>query len=366
MATYIKRPRKDGTVAILAQITITFDGKRSTESRAFDKLKTAESWAKKREAEIAADIVAGCDPKGAAKAQKVTLGDAIDRYVKESMREIGKTKAQVLNTIRKEYDLADKRCDQITAPDIVKFAQELHDRPGVGSAATVLNYLSHLSAVFTAARPLWGYPLDARAMQDALTVCKSMGFTSKAKKRDRRPSREELDALLSSFQQKWAQRPNSCPMHKVVAFAVFSTRRQEEITRILWADYEPDAKRVLVRDMKHPGDKIGNHTWVDLPDPCCAIIDSMPKTSERIFPFSTDALSAAFTRACKVLDIQDLRFHDLRHEGASRLFEMGYTIPKAATVTGHRSWSSLQRYTHLRQTGDKFEGWKWIKVVTAR
>ena len=116
--------------------------------------------------------------------------------------------------------------------------------------------------------------------------------------------------------------------------------------------------------MKHPGDKAGNDTWVELPDPCCAIINVMPKTSERIFPFTVDAVSAGFTRACKALTIKDLHFHDLRHEGASRLFEMGRTVPQAAAVTGHRSWSSLQRYTHLRQTGDKFAGWKWIDRVT--
>jgi hypothetical protein len=41
-----------------------------------------------------------------------------------------------------------------------------------------------------------------------------------------------------------------------------------------------------------------------------------------------------------------LHFHDLRHEGISRLFEMGRTIPQAASVSGHRSWASLQRYSH--------------------
>ena len=45
--------------------------------------------------------------------------------------------------------------------------------------------------------------------------------------------------------------------------------------------------------------------------------------------------------------------------GLSRLFEMGKTIPQAASVSGHRSWQSLQRYTHLRQTGDKYEHWQW-------
>lgn len=67
-------------------------------------------------------------------------------------------------------------------------------------------------------------------------------------------------------------------------------------------------------------------------------------------------MSAAFTRACKLLGIDDLHLHDMRHEGTSRLFEMGLTIPRVAAVTGHRSRASLQRYTHLRHTGDRFAG----------
>jgi hypothetical protein len=31
-----------------------------------------------------------------------------------------------------------------------------------------------------------------------------------------------------------------------------------------------------------------------------------------------------------------LHFHDLHHEGVSRLFEMGETIPHVAAVSGHR------------------------------
>lgn len=115
--------------------------------------------------------------------------------------------------------------------------------------------------------------------------------------------------------------------------------------------------------MKHPGQKVGNDVWCDIPAEAMAIIKTMPRTHDEIFPFSTDAISASFTRACQFLEIEDLHFHDLRHEGISRLFEMGATIPQAATVSGHRSWQSLQRYSHLRQTGDKWAGWKWLKKV---
>ncbi|PZO74545.1 MAG: hypothetical protein DI629_18440 [Mesorhizobium amorphae] len=84
-----------------------------------------------------------------------------------------------------------------------------------------------------------------------------------------------------------------------------------------------------------------------------------------MFPYSTDAISANFTRATKVLGIENLHFHDLRHEGVSRLFEMGRSVPQAASVSGHRSWSSLQIYAHLRHSGDRFAGWKWLPSVTA-
>jgi integrase len=111
--------------------------------------------------------------------------------------------------------------------------------------------------------------------------------------------------------------------------------------------------------MKHPGDKIGNNVYCELPPEALAIAKSMPRVKPEIFPYSTDAISAAFTRACKILGIEDLRFHDLRHEGISRLFEMGRTIPQVAAVSGHRSWTSLKRYTHIRHSADKYENWKW-------
>ncbi|TDK50432.1 tyrosine-type recombinase/integrase [Antarcticimicrobium luteum] len=364
MATFPPVQRKDGSTGHKAQITRTLpSGKRYTETRSFDKLKTAQAWAKKREAEIDADIAAGREVKKRSE-KGVTLGDAIDQYVKESMREIGKTKAQVLKTIRDEYDIANMACDQIESHHIVAFVKELHKRPGLNSPATALNYLSHLSGVFSTARPLWGYPLNSQAMQDAQKVCGTMGFVSKPEERTRRPTLEELDRLMEHFQQATEADTRTMPMHIITAFAIFSTRRQAEILRIAWGDYEPDHKRVLVRKMKNPGAKRGVDTWVELPDPCCAIIDTMPRKKDRIFPYNSDTVSRRFTEACKFLGIEDLHFHDLRHEGTSRLAEMGRTVPQLAAVTGHKAWKSLERYTHVRQSGDKYQDWKWIEAVT--
>lgn len=200
-------------------------------------------------------------------------------------------------------------------------------------------------------------------MADARKVLRKLGYNMRSRERDRRPTLEELDKLMTHFQGIQAYRPTSINMLKMAAFALFSTRRQEEITRIKWADLDEEGDRVLVRDMKNPGQKIGNNVWCHLPPEAMAILKTMPKVVEEIFPYNAESTSASWTRACKFLGIIDLHFHDLRHEGVSRLFEMDWDIPRVASVSGHRDWNSMRRYTHLRGRGDVYADWKWLDIV---
>ena len=55
-----------------------------------------------------------------------------------------------------------------------------------------------------------------------------------------------------------------------------------------------------------------------------------------------------YQRLCKKLFLK-IRFHDLRHEAISRLFEKGNTIPEIAEVSGHRTISQLFRYAHTKE-----------------
>jgi hypothetical protein len=81
---------------------------------------------------------------------------------------------------------------------------------------------------------------------------------------------------MEHFEAVRRQRPLSLPMNKVLAFAIFSTRRQEEITRIKWDDYDVD--RIWNRAMKDPQKKKGNDILCDLPSEEIAVIESMPRT----------------------------------------------------------------------------------------
>jgi len=85
------------------------------------------------------------------------------------------------------------------------------------------------------------------------------------------------------------------------------------------------------------------------------------RVSAEIFPYNTNSIGTAWSSACKMADVEDLHFHDLRHEGVSRLFEMDWDIPRVSSVSGHRDGNLLLRYTHLRGRGDRYMDWSCLE-----
>jgi hypothetical protein len=96
MGSIIPRKRKDGSTGYHAQVTIKRSGKIvHRETRTFDRRQAASAWLEKRETELA--------KPGAVERQNVPdpkLSAVIDRYIEESIKEIGRTKAQVLRPLR--------------------------------------------------------------------------------------------------------------------------------------------------------------------------------------------------------------------------------------------------------------------------
>ncbi len=359
MGTIVERRRADGTSAYRAQILIKSKGQIvHQESSTFSRRTTAEAWLKRREKELKS-------PGGLEAAQRKvgTVGDIIKDYIREKEGGMGRTKTQVLRSICESHMISDIPTPDLQPKHIVDFARGLHR--GGRSPSTVQNYLSHLSAALSMGRTAWGYDLDRNVVADGVAAARHLDLAGKSNSRDRRPTLLEIDALMTHFADASARDRRTLPMHRIMAYAIFSVRRQDEITRITWEDFDEAQMRQMVRDMKHPGQKKGNDVLCEVTPEALRIMQLQPGRSSAIFPYNSDTISARFTRACKFLEIDDLHFHDLRHEGISRLFEMGRTIPQVAAVSGHRSWQSLQRYSHLRMSGDKFAGWEWWDKLEA-
>jgi integrase len=162
-----------------------------------------------------------------------------------------------------------------------------------------------------------------------------------------------LDRLVRAFE---TNRFQIIPVGRIIRLAVATAMRQDEINRIERADFDPQKKMLLVRDRKDPRRKSRNNQRIPLLDvtgyDACAIIEQQQRCVSgiggRIFPYNGRSVGTAFRRQCRDLKIEDLHFHDLRHEGTSRLFEAGFSIEQVSLVTSHKDWKMLRRYAHLK------------------
>jgi integrase len=133
----------------------------------------------------------------------------------------------------------------------------------------------------------------------------------------------------------------------VVRFAIETGMRMGEILSLEWR-YVDMAQRVATL----PDTKTGDARQVPLSTAALAAIASLPRHFKdgRVFWKWTraDSLENTWRRAVKSAGIEDLRFHDLRHEAVSRLFDLDLYPMEVAAISGHRTLQMLKRYTHQR------------------
>ncbi|QZA80279.1 integrase [Deefgea piscis] len=358
MATITKRTGRDGTLSFRAQVRVKRDGKVIySEVKTFEKEKLAKDWAAKVEASLKAD--GAIDRR---KIARLTVGQLLRRYIDEigETQKFGRTKRYTMeNLINKP--IAKILVSDLTPADIVEHCKLRHVE-GAGPATTSQDVI-YLGSALGVARPLWGLAIDKRPVEDAYPMLHKLKLIGRSDVRDRRITAAELKALLE-YEPKAFQHGRTPPMFEIIQFAIWSCMRQEEIHRLLWMDVDESKRTVMIRQRKDPGKKEINDQIVPLLGDAWTILQRQPKTDARIFPYNSRSTGAAFRRMCKALKIETLTFHDLRHEGISRLFEAGYQIQEVAMVSGHKTWGSLRRYTNLRPEDlhDKHE----LQMIAAR
>ena len=343
MATIRPRRRRDGKLAYQAEVRMKRSGRLvHRESKTFDRRRLATEWAMRLEDRLSKpDAV----PKRKQLAVRGPLHKILLKYRKEvsEIRPMGRSKSAHIKFLEKT-SLANIDVADIKSSDLIEHVR-LRRKSGAGPS-TVNNDLVWLRIILRYARAAWNVSVDLSAIDDAYEVLRAEKLVAKSKAMSRRLSKSELCRLTEYFRDK-EKRRSSMPMGEIMWFAIHSARRQSEITSLLIDDNDEKTQTGIVRNMKHPTDrelfrrfKYTHEAW--------EIVCKQGHDDERIFPYEPKTISAAFTRACRVLEIEDLHFHDLRHEATSRLFETGYSIVEVQQFTLHDSWATLSRYTHLR------------------
>lgn len=371
MGTVTKRQTKDGTTRYRAQVRVQRLGyPEFKQSKTFSKKSLADEWIKRTEAAIELNPEKMLNPE--VQLKQKTLREFIFQYLEEA-DSFARTKTGALQHIA-SLEISEKNIYSLTRQDFSEYAiLRRKGNPLTGSdgvaPATILKDLSHIKAVIVHAEFVWGEPLENVLIEfdKAMIGLQKSRIVTRSKQRDRIPTAEELQILTNFFYKKWKRVKNSTPMHLIIWFAIYTARREDELCSLRLDDYDDLNSQWLIRDAKNPNGSIGNHKYAHMEPRAINMIDEFmnPEVRERmaalgydkniLIPVNAATVSAYFTRACSACGISDLRFHDLRHEAATRYAEDGFTIPQLQTITLHESWNTLKRYVNLKKRGLRLE-----------
>lgn len=283
--------------------------------------------------------------------EATTFGELIQLHrtdLQELGKRIGRSKTASLAFLDRK--LGRLKLSQLDRERLIQFGKE-RAQEGAGPVTLGID-LGYIKTILSHAAAVHGIVVSTESVNLARIALARLDLVGKGDERDRRPTQGELDQLIAAFDSNPRQQ---IPLSRIIRFAVATAMRQDEICRVQWADVDHDNKMLLIRDRKDPRRKSGNNQRIPLLDvngydPLDILDEQRKFTSNntgRIFPYNGRSVGTAFRRQCQDLKIMDLHFHDLRHEGTSRLFEAGFSIEQVALVTGHKDWKMLRRYTHV-------------------
>ncbi|KGJ89808.1 site-specific integrase [Colwellia psychrerythraea] len=349
--TIDKRQKANGDFSYRCTIRVKKNGVIiHRESKTFSKKELAKTWGKIRREAVELSSIS-------AREKIITIGELLDLYINDIdlWAATGRTKQYVVKMVR-DCPIANVLTNELKSSDLIAHCKMRRDA-GAGGA-TIYHDIAYLRSVMKVALPVFDVTANWKIFEDAVPVLIEMKLVGKSQKRTRRPTEDELEKLIAALTERQEKQGSNIPFVDILNFSILTYMRIGEVCKIEWKDLNHEHKTVIVRDRKDPRKKESNHMIVPLLAGSYDLVKKQQETDDRIFPYNSRSVTAGFQRVRKALDITDLRYHDLRREGASRLFEKGYSIEEVAQVTGHRNLNILwQVYTQLfpHKLHDKFK-----------
>ncbi len=293
-------------------------------SKTFETKADAEAWTRLMESEMDRGIFVS-----RAEAEQYTLSECLDRYIEEYTPRLKHgTREAARAKFLQQYAIAHRVMATIRSKDIADFRRE-REAEGVSGNTVRLDF-ALLSKLFNYARSDWG-------MESLQNPVKLAAKPKPAKGRDRRLEDGEEEKLLEAAPP--AFRP-------VILFALETAMRREEIASLRWKNVNVKSRYVYLPETKN-----SEARTVPLSPAALDVLKTMPRKDgvESVFGVEKDSITNAMKTLRAKAGIEELRFHDLRHEATSRFFERtDLGVMEIKAITGHKTLQMLARYTHLR------------------
>ncbi|MGB9132656.1 MAG: site-specific integrase [Methanosarcina sp.] len=336
MATITKRTNPNGETCYQARVRLKGH---PVQTETFKRLTDAKKWGVQIEAAIRERR-----HFKTVESTRHTLAELIDRYIRDVIprkARQGKMQKPQLEYWRSEigaYLLADVTPAMI-AEVRDKLLRTTTNRGGLMNGATVNRYLAALSHAFSVALKEWGWIED--------NPCRKVTKPKEPRGRVRFLSDDERNRLLSACRE--SKQPHLLP---VVVLALSTGMRAQEILGLTWDRVDIKQGRVLLEHTKN-----GERRLVPLVGQARAILEAHREATQSeeedfLFPGRKSKpvdLRCSFLLALARAEIEDFRFHDLRHSAASYLAMNGASVAEIAEVLGHKTLQMVKRYAHLSE-----------------
>jgi integrase len=308
-------------------------------SRTFMTKKDAEHWAKTQELKIERGETVDME------AQRTTFGEIAGWYLEQvtPSKRSAKSEGYRITLLVKKF--GDFFVSALRPLDIAAFRDA---RLKEVSGQSVIHELNTMSAILEHSRREWGIHLRENPV-------KLVRKPAKGKARDRRLSPLEEEYLLKS-----AAAGEAVGLSEIITMALETSCRLGELLSMNWSEIDIKRKTLHLNDTKN-----GDSRTVALSSAALITLASMPRSiSGKVFGWArADSFDKTWRRCVERATVtyvtenatkkapkgflEDLRFHDLRHEAVSRLFEdKGLNPFEVASMSGHKSMQMLKRYTH--------------------
>jgi len=293
-------------------------------TRTFATKTAAQRWATLIEAEMERGVFVS-----RTEAENTTLNEVFDRYAGEVLP-TKRSQAPELSRIRtlREH-LGRFHLASLNSTRISEFRDLRATQVG---AQTVIHEINLLNRVLKTATMDWGIALPAGLPTSLVRK------PTRPRGRERRISDDEVERII--------EHSESPHIRDAITLAIETALRRRELCELRWENIDLAKRTAYVSE---EASKTGVARRIPLSTLAVAALKNMPRNlSGKVFDFAPDSISQTFERACRRAKVADVRWHDLRHEATSRLFERNLNVMEVASITGHKTLDMLKRYTHLR------------------
>ncbi len=308
-----------------------------TQTATFERITDAKNWITSTEAAIRE----GRHFK-TRESKKHTLKDLIDRYIKEVLphkpRSIITQKSQLEWWKQKigNYSLAD-----LTPALITEYRNKITTEPNIRgekrTASTANRYHTAISHCFTVAVKEWGW-MQENPMLKVSKLKEPRGRTRFLNDEERKRLLEVCQTSQSPF------------LNLLVVLALSTGARKSELTGLKWQDVDLKRGLIILHDTKN-GDKRSLPLVGNAKEMMKEHFKNRNENTDLVFPAKNLKepidIRTPFETALKKAEIEDFKWHDLRHSAASYLAMNGASLSEIAAVLGHKTLAMVKRYSHL-------------------